>query len=70
MEENPGKVRGHRGFVITRASFAGIADHQTDPATRGRIEVLDRAGLEQRSCECYDVVKKEYDRLLPDRLSS
>jgi CRP-like cAMP-binding protein len=32
---------------------------------RGRIKVLDRARLEQRSCECYRVVKKEYDRLLP-----
>lgn len=32
---------------------------------RGRITVLDRSGLEKRSCECYDVVKKEYDRLLP-----
>jgi len=27
--------------------------------------VLDRAGLEKRTCECYAVVKKEYDRLLP-----
>ena len=34
---------------------------------RGRISVLDRPGLEQRTCECYAVVKKEYDRLLPDR---
>jgi CRP-like cAMP-binding protein len=33
---------------------------------RGRIKVLDRQGLEQRTCECYAVVKKEYDRLLPD----
>ncbi|WCN00344.1 Crp/Fnr family transcriptional regulator [Acidovorax sp. GBBC 1281] len=33
--------------------------------TRGRIEVLDRPALEQRSCECYAVVKREYDRLLP-----
>lgn len=33
---------------------------------RGRITVLDRPGLERRSCECYAVVKKEYDRLLPD----
>jgi CRP-like cAMP-binding protein len=33
--------------------------------TRGHITVLDRAGLEVRSCECYAVVKKEYDRLLP-----
>jgi len=32
---------------------------------RGKISVLDRAGLEKRSCECYAVVKKEYDRLLP-----
>lgn len=33
--------------------------------SRGRISVLDRAGLEARSCECYAVVKIEYDRLLP-----
>jgi CRP-like cAMP-binding protein len=32
---------------------------------RGRISVLDRPGLEKRTCECYAVVKKEYDRLLP-----
>jgi len=37
---------------------------------RGHIEVLDRSGLEQRSCECYLVVKNEYDRLLPDRVAS
>ncbi|MFZ0468001.1 MAG: Crp/Fnr family transcriptional regulator [Thiogranum sp.] len=33
---------------------------------RGRITVLDRAGLEARACECYAVVKKEFDRLLPE----
>jgi CRP-like cAMP-binding protein len=32
---------------------------------RGRITVLDRRGLEARSCECYQVVKTEFDRLLP-----
>jgi CRP-like cAMP-binding protein len=32
---------------------------------RGRISVLDRAALEKRTCECYAVVKTEYDRLLP-----
>jgi CRP-like cAMP-binding protein len=32
---------------------------------RGQITVLDRDRLEQRTCECYAVVKKEYDRLLP-----
>jgi CRP-like cAMP-binding protein len=39
---------------------AGLIDY-----TLGRIRVLDRQGLEKRSCECYAVVKKEYDRLLP-----
>lgn len=32
---------------------------------RGHITVLDRKELENRSCECYAAVKKEYDRLLP-----
>ena len=34
--------------------------------SRGRITVLDRPGLEARTCECYAVVKRESDRLLPD----
>ena len=33
--------------------------------SRGRITILDRPKLEARVCECYSVVKKEYDRLLP-----
>ncbi len=36
---------------------------------RGHITVLDRAGLERRTCECYAVVKKEYERLLPKQLA-
>jgi CRP-like cAMP-binding protein len=32
---------------------------------RGKITVLDRRGLEARACECYQVVKKGFDRLLP-----
>ncbi len=35
--------------------------------SRGHITVLDRAGLEKRTCECYAVVRKEYERLLPAR---
>jgi CRP-like cAMP-binding protein len=37
---------------------------------RGRITVLDRKGLEGRTCECYAVVKKEYDRLAPRLLAT
>ena len=39
---------------------AGLTRYQ-----RGQITVLNRDGLEARTCECYAVVKKEYDRLLP-----
>jgi len=39
---------------------AGLIDYR-----RGHINVLDRPGLELRVCECYAVVKREYDRLLP-----
>ena len=44
---------------------AGLIEYQ-----RGRITVLDRAGLEARTCECYAVVKKEFDRLLPEAAPS
>ena len=37
---------------------------------RGRITVTDRPGLESRTCECYEVVRKEYARLLPSRPAS
>lgn len=39
---------------------AGLIEYK-----RGHITVLDRPGLEQRACECYAVVRKESDRLLP-----
>jgi CRP-like cAMP-binding protein len=49
--------------VATEAALklrdAKLIDYQD-----GRIRVIDRSGLESRSCECYAVVKKEYDRLL------
>ena len=47
-----------------RLQTAGLISY-----ARGHITVLDRAGLERRSCECYAVVKKEYDRLLPATLA-
>jgi len=48
-----------------RMQKAGLIKYQ-----RGRITVLDREGLEQRTCECYGVVKKEYDRLLPAKTAN
>ncbi len=38
--------------------------------SRGHIDVLDRHRLEQRTCECYAVARKEYDRLLPMPLAA
>ena len=40
---------------------AGLIEYR-----RGHITVLDRPGLEERVCECYQVVKTEFERLLPD----
>jgi len=34
--------------------------------SRGRITVLDRPGLEKAVCECYEVVRREFRRLLPE----
>jgi CRP-like cAMP-binding protein len=48
-----------------RLQSAGLISY-----SRGHISVLDRPGLEARTCECYAVVKKECDRLLPDAPAS
>lgn len=50
---------------VLKLQDAGLIDYAL-----GRIRVLDRQGLEQRTCECYAVVKKEYDRLLPGKLAA
>jgi CRP-like cAMP-binding protein len=60
---------GVRREGVTEAALslqnAGLISYR-----RGRITVLNRAGLEGRTCECYRVVKTEYDRLLPKRLAT
>jgi CRP-like cAMP-binding protein len=57
-------ILGVRRASVTQAAGAlqkdGLIRYE-----RGRIVVLDRPGLERRTCECYAVVKKEHDRLLP-----
>lgn len=63
-QELIGNMLGVRREGVTEAArklqAAGIIRY-----TRGRITVLDRPALESRTCECYAVVKSEYDRLLP-----
>ncbi|HRK77130.1 MAG TPA: Crp/Fnr family transcriptional regulator [Thiobacillus sp.] len=55
---------GVRREGVTEAAgklqYAGLIHY-----SRGKITVVDRPGLEARVCECYAVVKKEFDRLLP-----
>jgi CRP-like cAMP-binding protein len=63
------KMLGVRREGVTEAALklqtAGLIEY-----VRGRITVLDRPGLETRCCECYAVVKKEYDRLLPREIAT
>jgi Mn-dependent DtxR family transcriptional regulator len=58
------KMLGVRREGVTEGALklqkAGLISY-----SRGRIKVLDRKGLQQRVCECHEVVKLEYDRLLP-----
>lgn len=60
---------GVRREGVTHAAhhlkLAGVIKYQ-----RGEITVLDREKLEALVCECYSVVKREYDRLLPERIAS
>ena len=52
---------------VRRMSVTGSVAHLENAGlvrcSRGQITVLDRPGLEARSCECYRVVRKEHDRL-------
>ncbi|MGZ5819131.1 MAG: Crp/Fnr family transcriptional regulator [Burkholderiaceae bacterium] len=68
-QELIGSLLGVRRESVT----AAVGQLQKDgllTRTRGRITVLDRPKLEKRVCECYGVVKQEYDRLLPHHRSS
>ena len=63
-EQLVGNMLGLSPAKVTKATNvlqkAGLINYDA-----GEIMVLDRPGVEERSCECYDVVKKENDRLLP-----
>ena len=55
---------GVRREGVTEAALK-LQQDQVIRYARGRITVLNRPELEKRTCECYAVVKREYDRLLP-----
>jgi len=59
---------------VRREGVTEAAGHLQDAGLlryrRGHITVLDRSLLEARACECYAVVKKEYDRLLPPTIAT
>ena len=61
-QERIAGMLGARREGVTAGAFklqqAGVIGY-----SRGRITVLDRAGLEARSCECHDVIKSAHDRL-------
>lgn len=61
------QVLGVRRESVTASALrlqkAGVIQY-----ARGHISVLNRTGLERATCECYSVVRAEYDRLLPERL--
>jgi len=55
-----GVRRGGVSEVAGNLKRAGLISYH-----RGRITLLNRPGLEERACECYSVVRNEFDRLLP-----
>jgi CRP-like cAMP-binding protein len=56
---------GVRREAVTEAALK-LQNAKLIAYARGKITVLDRPGLERRTCECYEVVTREYTRLLPD----
>ena len=59
---------GVRREGVTEAA-GKLQDAEIINYSRGRITILDREKLERRVCECYAVVKSEFDRLLPEEIA-
>jgi CRP-like cAMP-binding protein len=55
---------------VRRAGITGASLHLKEAGLinyrRGHIQILDRSGLEAKTCECYKVIRREYERLYED----
>lgn len=58
------------GNVLWRRCVVSFRLSRLISYARGRVQVLDRVGLESRCCKCHTVVKREYDRLFPMEIDS
>jgi CRP-like cAMP-binding protein len=54
-----GVRRASVNLVAAAFQKAGFIEY-----TRGRIRILNRGGLESASCQCYSIIRDEYDRML------
>ena len=54
-----GVARQSVGIAVGELADRGLISY-----ARGQVRILDRPGLERASCECYSIVRAEFDRLL------
>lgn len=64
-QETLAQMMGVQRTTVTAVARA-LQDDGLIATGRGRIEILDRPGLERRACECHDAVERHFQRLLPE----
>ena len=67
-QESIANMLGVRREAVTEAA-GKLQQADTIRYSRGKITVLDRAALEAQVCECYQMIKTEFDRLLPEEVT-
>lgn len=64
LAEMLGVSRASVNLVALKLHRAGLVRY-----TRGKLTILSRAGLEEFACECYGLIRRQYDQRLPGALS-